>query len=81
VAASRAEGIAGHSAFAAVDIGGPLDHQILAACQFVKANMRRGPGIEPGGGRAYRQPHFAMTAAIANGVAHRDYGRLDSRII
>jgi predicted HTH transcriptional regulator len=76
-------GVAGHSAFAAADIGGPLDRQILAACQFVRANMRRGPGIKPGRGSAYLQPQFAMTAvfeAIVNAVAHRDYGRSDSRI-
>jgi predicted HTH transcriptional regulator len=76
-------GMAGHSTFAAADIGGPLDHQILAACQFVMANMRRGPGIKPGRAGAYRQPLFAMTAvfeAVVNAVAHRDYGRSDFRI-
>lgn len=64
----------------AADITGPIDQQILHACNFVKRNMRTG---------AYKNmgrrdvPQFDLPSvfeAIVNAVAHRDYSMQDSKI-
>ncbi len=57
----------------AQDITGPLDAQVLAACHFVKKNMRVFATKDEG---RRDLPQFDMTAvfeAIVNAVAHRDY--------
>ena len=55
------------------DIIGPLDAQIIEACQFVKRNMRVAAIKNPA---RIDIPQYAMNAvfeAIVNAVAHRDY--------
>ena len=57
----------------AQDIDGPLDAQVLAACHFVKKNMRLFASKEEG---RHDLPQYDMTAvfeAVVNAVAHRDY--------
>lgn len=57
----------------AQDIIGPLDQQVLAACHFVKKNMRVGASKKEG---RHDLPQFDLTAvfeAVVNAVAHRDY--------
>jgi predicted HTH transcriptional regulator len=57
----------------AQDITGPLDVQVLMACQFVKKNMRVAASKHEG---RYDLPQFDLNAvfeAIVNAVAHRDY--------
>ena len=57
----------------AQDIDGPLDAQVLAACHFVKKNMRLFARKEEG---RHDLPQYDMTAvfeAVVNAVAHRDY--------
>ena len=57
----------------AQDISGPLDAQVLAACHFVKKNMRVFASKDQG---RHDLPQFDMTAvfeAVVNAVAHRDY--------
>lgn len=64
----------------AQDITGPLDAQVLAACRFVKKNMK--VGAEKHEGRK-DLPEFDLTAifeAIVNAVAHRDYSIYGSKI-
>ncbi|MBS2132358.1 putative DNA binding domain-containing protein (plasmid) [Burkholderia thailandensis] len=57
----------------AQDITGPLDAQVLAACHFVKKNMRVFASKQEG---RHDRPQYDMTAvfeALVNAVAHRDY--------
>lgn len=57
----------------AQDIVGPLDQQVLAACHFVKKNMRIQASKHEG---RHDLPQFDLTAvfeALVNAVAHRDY--------
>lgn len=57
----------------AQDITGPLDQQVLAACHFVKKNMRIQASKQEG---RHDLPQFDLTAvfeALVNAVAHRDY--------
>lgn len=57
----------------AQDITGPLDSQVLAACNFVRKNMQ--VYAVKGEGR-HDLPQYDMTAvfeALVNAVAHRDY--------
>ena len=64
----------------AADVGGPLDTQVTAACQFVvrnqKVRARKTLGRED-------RPQYDMAAvfeAVVNAVAHRDYAMYGSRI-
>jgi len=57
----------------AQDITGPLDQQVLAACHFIKRNMRVEASKQQG---RHDLPQFDLTAifeALVNAVAHRDY--------
>lgn len=57
----------------AQDISGPLDQQVLAACHFVKKNMRVAASKHEG---RHDLPQFDLVAvfeALVNAVAHRDY--------
>ncbi len=57
----------------AQDITGPLDAQVLAACHFVRKNMRVYATKNEG---RHDVPQYDMTAvfeALVNAVAHRDY--------
>ncbi len=57
----------------ALDCHGPLDRQVADACRFVARN-RSGFASETSGGPGY--PQYDMTAvseALVNAVAHRDY--------
>ncbi|MBN8285564.1 ATP-binding protein [Zoogloea sp.] len=57
----------------AQDITGPLDAQVLAACHFVRKNMRVFASKDEG---RHDLPQYDMTAvfeALVNAVAHRDY--------
>ncbi|MCX7113028.1 MAG: putative DNA binding domain-containing protein [Proteobacteria bacterium] len=57
----------------AADITGPLDQQVMAACHFVKKNMKVAASKREG---RRDQPQFDLTAvfeAVVNAVAHRDY--------
>ncbi|WP_260590797.1 ATP-binding protein [Variovorax sp. DXTD-1] len=57
----------------AQDISGPLDAQVLAACHFVKKNMRVFASKEMG---RHDLPQYELSAvfeALVNAVAHRDY--------
>ena len=64
----------------AQDIAGPLDRQILEACQFVAKNMRTAAVKRQG---RVDFPQYDMSAvfeAIVNAVAHRDYSIHGARI-
>ena len=64
----------------AADITGPLDQQVMAACHFVKKNMR--VAASKNEGRRDR-PQFDLTAvfeAVVNAVAHRDYAIYGAKI-
>lgn len=66
----------------AKNITGPLDEQVLQACDFVKRNMRISAIKHLDGGRE-DIPQFDMLAvfeAIVNAVAHRDYSMPGSKI-
>lgn len=66
----------------ALDITGPLDHQILGACDFVRKNMRVAARKNAEGGRE-DLPQFDMLAvfeAVTNAVAHRDYSMAGSKV-
>ena len=66
----------------AQDITGPLDRQILQACDFVRRNMKVHAFKREGGGRV-DVPQFSMRAvfeAITNAVAHRDYSMPGSKV-
>ncbi len=57
----------------AQDIVGPLDAQVLAACQFVRKNMLIRASKHEG---RHDLPQYDMTSvfeALVNAVAHRDY--------
>jgi predicted HTH transcriptional regulator len=62
------------------DIEGPIDEQILAACRFVKLNMKVAAYKSPG---RVEVPQYAMAPvfeAVVNAVAHRDYSIYGSKI-
>lgn len=62
------------------DIEGPIDEQILAACRFVKLNMKVAAYKSPG---RVEVPQYSMAAifeAVVNAVAHRDYSIYGSKI-
>lgn len=64
----------------AQDITGPLDAQVLAACHFVRKNMRVYATKDEG---RRDLPQYDMTAvfeALVNAVAHRDYSIHGSKI-
>ncbi len=64
----------------AQDITGPLDQQVLAACHFVKKNMRVAASKQTG---RRDLPQFDLTAvfeAMVNTVAHRDYSIYGAKI-
>lgn len=64
----------------AQDITGPLDQQVLAACHFVKRNMRVAASKFMG---RRDLPQFDLTAvfeAVVNAVAHRDYSIYGAKI-
>lgn len=64
----------------AQDITGPLDQQVLAACHFVKKNMRVAASKQEG---RHDLPQFDLTAvfeALVNAVAHRDYAIYGAKI-
>ena len=64
----------------AADITGPLDRQIVDACQFVAKNMKIAATKDQG--RSDR-PQYDMSAvfeAVVNAVAHRDYSIHGSKI-
>lgn len=64
----------------AADIGGPLDTQVTAACQFVVRNQQ--VRARKALGRV-DQMQYDMTAvfeAVVNAVAHRDYAMHGSRV-
>jgi predicted HTH transcriptional regulator len=66
----------------AQDITGPLDRQILHACDFVRRNMKVQAFKKEDGGRV-DVPQFSMRAvfeAITNAVAHRDYSMPGSKV-
>ncbi len=66
----------------AQDITGPLDQQILNACDFVRKNMRISATKGLQGGRQ-DTPQFDMLAvfeALTNAVAHRDYSMYGSKV-
>lgn len=66
----------------AQDITGPLDEQILGACNFVRRNMRVSAVKHADGGWEDR-PQFDMLAvfeAVVNAVAHRDYSMPRSKV-
>ncbi len=57
----------------AQDISGPLDQQVLAACQFVKKNMRVAASKSEGRHDLAQFDLTALFEALVNAVAHRDY--------
>ncbi len=64
------------------DITGPIDQQILDACDFVNKNIRVSANKSPRGGRT-DSPQFDMLAvfeALTNAVAHRDYSMSGSKV-
>lgn len=64
----------------AADISGTLDQQVLAACHFVKKNMRVRATKQQG---RIDTPQFDLAAvfeALVNAVAHRDYAIYGSKI-
>jgi ATP-dependent DNA helicase RecG len=64
----------------AQDISGPLDQQVLAACHFVRKNMRVAASKQEG---RHDLPQFDLTAvfeALVNAVAHRDYAIYGAKI-
>lgn len=64
----------------AADISGPLDQQVMAACHFVRKNMRLAASKQEG---RHDLPQFDMTAvfeAMVNAVAHRDYAIYGAKI-
>lgn len=66
----------------AQNITGPLDRQILDACDFVRRNMKVRAFKKEEGGRV-DMPQFSLRAvfeAITNAVAHRDYSMPGSKV-
>ena len=64
----------------AQDITGPLDQQVLDACNFVKKNMQVAASKDQG---RRDLPQFDLTAvfeAVVNAVAHRDYAIYGAKI-
>lgn len=64
----------------AADLTGPLDRQVVDACQFVAKNMRVAAFKDVG---RSDWPQFDMAAvfeAIVNAVAHRDYSVYGSKV-
>lgn len=64
----------------AQDIAGPLDAQVLAACHFVRKNMRVFASKREG---RHDLPQYDLTAvfeALVNAVAHRDYSIYGAKI-
>lgn len=64
----------------AIDLNGPLDEQIVAACQFINKNMTIAASKATG---RRDLPQYDLTAifeAIVNAVAHRDYAMHGSKI-
>ncbi len=57
----------------AEDIEGPLDQQIIGACQFVFRNMKIAGSKDAGRSDIPQYDLTAIFEAIVNAVAHRDY--------
>ena len=62
------------------DIEGPVDEQILAACRFVKLNMKVAAYKSPGRVEVPQYDMAAVFEAVVNAVAHRDYSIYGSKI-
>ena len=64
----------------AADVSGPLDRQIVDACQFVARNAKTAAFKDQG---RVDRPQYEMTAvfeAMVNAVAHRDYSIYGSKV-
>ena len=63
------------------DITGPLDQQIIGACEFVRKNSRLSARKIPDGGRvdSHQYDYLALFEAFTNAVAHRDYSIFRSK--
>ena len=64
----------------AADITGPLDRQIVDACQFVAKNMKMAAIKDQGRGDRPQYDMSAVFEAVVNAVAHRDYSIHGSKI-
>jgi ATP-dependent DNA helicase RecG len=66
----------------AQDITGPLDQQILLACDFVRKNMRVAARKHSSGGREDLPQYDLLSVfeAVTNAVAHRDYSMPGSKV-
>ncbi|MFM2056230.1 MAG: hypothetical protein RLY71_615 [Pseudomonadota bacterium] len=64
----------------AQDIVGPLDAQVLAACHFVKKNMRVFASKQEGRRDVPQYDITAIFEAVVNAVAHRDYSIYGAKI-
>lgn len=64
----------------AQDISGPLDAQVLAACHFVKKNMRVFASKQEGRRDVPQYDITAIFEAVVNAVAHRDYSIYGAKI-
>lgn len=64
----------------AQDIAGPLDAQILSACDFVRKNMRMAARKAQGREDLPQYDMIAVFEAVANAAAHRDYAIYGSKI-
>lgn len=64
----------------AQDITGPLDAQVLAACQFVRRNMRVAASKHMGRRDLPEYDLNAVFEALVNAVAHRDYSIYGAKI-
>ena len=64
----------------AADISGPLDRQIVDACQFVTKNMKMAAIKDQGRGDRPQYDMSAVFEAVVNAVAHRDYSIHGSKI-
>lgn len=64
----------------AQDISGPLDEQIVAACDFVQKNMRVAAHKSEGRQDLPQFDPIAVFEAVTNAVAHRDYAIHGSKV-
>ena len=64
----------------AADLTGPLDSQIMAACFFVKKNMRVAAIKHMGRTDIPQYNMMAVFEAVVNAAAHRDYSIYGSKI-
>lgn len=64
----------------AEDLTGPLDAQVMAACTFVRKNMRIGARKREGRMDIPQYDMVAVFEAVVNAAAHRDYSVYGSKI-